>query len=104
MKPDSLYLVLCALCVFRVSLMLSKELGPFRIFERLRNSVPKSSSFYIGIRCLWCVTVWIALPVSVWFAMRDQMPCWLGLIGDVFVLWNALSSLAIVVNQQWTKG
>jgi hypothetical protein len=103
---EPLQLLIFGLAVFRLSLLLSKEDGPAWIFRKLRRSVPAKSSAKEGIQCLWCVSVWMAIPVSIYMTCRllhVELPETLILLGDWFILMLALSAVAIIVNQQWTK-
>jgi hypothetical protein len=71
------------LAVWRLSSMLSNEDGPFDVFKDIRESAPKNS----GIDCLWCVSIWIALPFALIFHF-DQF----------IIYWLAYSAIAILIN------
>lgn len=97
-------LVVYGLACFRLSLLLSKETGPAWIFSRIRRSVPAKSSAKEGIKCIWCVAIWHSIPMASFAWFQDSLPDWLTSFGDWFILMLALSSIAIIINQQWTKG
>lgn len=90
---------IAALAVYRLSLLISEEDGPAWIFRHLRNAPPKKSSLHKGIRCQWCVSVWMAGLVTVWL-------WWIGKVQpiDTPLISLALSGAAIALNQQFTKG
>lgn len=102
-QPEPYFFLLYALAVFRLSLLVSKEDGPAWIFRKLRRAVPKDSSAKIGIQCQWCVSMWMSLPVSLYAFHRQIVPEWLGYLGDWFILMLALSTVAIAINQTFTK-
>lgn len=96
--------LLYALAVFRLSLLLSKEDGPAWVFRKLRRAIPKESSAKEGIQCQWCVSVWMAIPVSLFAVFQANLPHWIASTGNWFVLMLALSAVAIAINQTFTKG
>lgn len=101
--PPFEFLIYC-LAVFRLSLLVSKEDGPAWIFRKLRRSVPARSSAKEGIHCIFCVSVWMAIPVSIFAFFHANWAPWLQTAGDWFCLMLALSTVAIVINQAFTKG
>lgn len=106
MDIQPFHFLIAVLAVFRLSLLLSKEDGPAWMFRKLRRSVPASSSAKKGISCIYCTSVWFAIPVSLYITAKmvcPVVPDWLILCGDTFLLMLALSAGAIIVNQQWTK-
>lgn len=105
--PTPFEFIVCALAVFRLTLLVSKEDGPAWIFYKLRRSVPAKSSAKEGIHCPWCVAIWMAIPVSAYITVKlagVDLPEKLVVFGDWFLLMLALSAGGIIVNQQWTKG
>jgi hypothetical protein len=98
--------IVCALAVFRLSLLLSKEDGPMWVFRKLRRSVPAKSSAKEGISCPWCVSIWFANLVVLYLCAKTfwlSEAKWFIIAGDSFLLMLALSAGAIIINQQWTK-
>jgi hypothetical protein len=92
------YLLLGGLATFRLSLLVSKEDGPAYIFRKLRKAPPKNSSAKEGLSCEWCVSVWMGAAVAAYFWVLAIIrgPEWP-------LYWLALSAIAIICNQQWTK-
>jgi hypothetical protein len=91
--------LVASLAVYRMSLLLSEEDGPAWVFRKLRNVPPKKSSLHKGIRCQWCVSVWMASLVTTWLWWIGKVPA-----QDTFLTGLSLSGAAIVLNQTFTKG
>jgi hypothetical protein len=92
------YLLLGGLATFRLSLLLSKEDGPAYIFRRIRRIPPENTSAREGLSCEWCMSVWMGAIVAVYL-------WWTKVITGVEMplYWLAMSGIAIICNQQWTK-
>jgi hypothetical protein len=91
--------LVASLAVYRMSLLLSEEDGPAWIFRKLRNVPPKKSSLHKGIRCVFCVSVWMASLVTAFLWWIDKVPA-----QETFLTGMALSGAAIALNQTFTKG
>ena len=97
-------LIVEGLAVFRLALLISKEDGPGWIFRRLRNAPPKDSSVREGIRCEWCVSIWMAVFVMMVRWIADSLGK--GAVHDllIFFLWTmAISAIGVILNQAFTK-
>lgn len=92
-------LAIGGLVVYRLALLVSSESGPAFIFRKLRRLPPKKSSLKEGLSCIWCQSIWFSAPVTAY-------EWWLGWIPpkQTPLYFLAISSIAIVINQQWTKG
>lgn len=91
--------VLCVMAVFRLATLFSKEMGPGRIFERLRKVAPPRSTAREGLSCPFCWGVW-------WAAVATGYTIVLGYV-DAFhapLWWLAVSAGAVACNQMFTKG
>lgn len=93
------YFVLGVLAAHRISLLFSKESGPFRLFQKIRKLPPPKSNARDGLQCLWCLSVYSAAIVTGYYYYLDLVN-----IFTAPIWWLSLSSGAIIVNQQWTKG
>ena len=93
-----LYLLLGGLATFRLSLLFSKEDGPAYIFRNLRKVPPKNSSAKEGLSCTWCMSIWTSALVTTYFWLLAIIP---GIEWPLY--WLAMSAIAIICNQQWTK-
>lgn len=89
-------LIIDGLATFRIANMVSSETGPFRMFKKARQSVPRKSSLWEGIRCPFCVGVYAA--TLVWVAQWHGQ-AWE--IAGIQIL--ALSGLAVVINNGLTR-
>lgn len=92
--------LIAALAVYRLSLLFSKEHGPLGMFEKLRKAPPKKSETAKWLGCLFCFSMTASAFVCfcLWLTgIREHYAAW-------FLLWCALSAVAIVSNQAFTKG
>lgn len=92
--------VVASLAVYRISLLFSKEYGPLGMFEKLRKAPPKHSETHKWLSCLFCFSMTASAFVcaALWLAgARMHYAQW-------FLIWTALSSVAIALNQTLTKG
>lgn len=89
--------VLCALAVYRLSVMIATEQGAWFIFARFRNWITtRTANTYhrwisIGFSCVLCVSFWLSLLTP--FVMTFKTPTefilyWLGCAGLVLFLWS----------------
>lgn len=82
-----LTLALATLAVYRVSYLLTRETGPFRLGERWRNLYTGENWIGEGLRCLYCISFWLCLPLGLWFGgMVDGWLYWLGIAGAIVLL------------------
>lgn len=81
--------VLVSVAVYRLSVMLTQEYGPFDIFDNLRRRFTRGGMLAKLFACPFCMSVWIAL------AGTPFLP-WYG-IGWFFVTWFALSGVAVLL-------
>lgn len=105
-------LVVAGLATFQLSFLLSKKEGPWSIFKRLREETAqearhskklRESAVHRGIQCQHCTSVWMALPVSAFVWLKPVLPMWLQIGGDWFLLFMALATLSVIINQTWTR-
>jgi hypothetical protein len=92
--------MIAALAVYRISLLFSKEYGPAGIFDKLRKVPPKKSDTYKWLSCIFCFSMTASAFVCfcLWLiGHRFHYAQW-------FLIWTALSSVAIIINQRFTKG
>lgn len=90
--------ILGGLATWRLSHMISKELGPLGVFARLRAWAAENQKgiggIYDGISCVGCVSVYIGAVASLWF------------VGDVFswiVYTLVFSAIATIIEQVYVK-
>ena len=92
------HLIAGGLVTFRIALLFSKEDGPAYIFRKIRRLPPPKSSARDGLSCEWCMSIWASALVAYYYY-------WIELITakDWPIYWLAMSAIAIIINQQWTK-
>ena len=91
---------LAALAVYRAARMIAEEDGPLFAFKRLRDRFDdKKSSFAVGIRCVYCVSFWAALPASVLLVLAGGWDLWLWPIW-----WFGLAGGAAKIYEWWKRG
>lgn len=99
-----LVLLALILATWRVSAMLTKETGPFHIFERMRELsgiehdadggvlIVPNKLFAELFSCVWCVSIWVATFWAVlWFFLPD--------IAFYASLPFAISTVAILIDR-----
>lgn len=80
------------LATYRLSLMVSKESGPMRMFRKLRGMPDKKSSLKEGLSCPLCTSVWFAAPIAGYLLYLGLFPApewplwWLSLSGGAVLL------------------
>jgi hypothetical protein len=78
--------------------LLSKENGPGDIVERLRRSRLNRGALRGVLSCEWCISIWMAALIATYMWVLHLFP------GSEWILyWLALSALAIICNQQWSR-
>lgn len=112
MTDSWLTLFICGLATFRLSVMLSNDDGPGKIFSKLRSALKREakqnptlrkSDIHNGIDCSRCSSVWVALPMALYGFQHESLHAWITETGDVFLSWMALSGLAILFNRMFPK-
>lgn len=98
--------------MFRLSVLISTDDGPAKIFSKLRSALKREakqnptlrkSDIHHGIDCSRCSSVWVALPIALYGFNRESLDGWIAAAGDVFLSWMALSALAILFNRMFPK-
>lgn len=91
--------ILGSLATFRLALLVSKEDGPYFIFKKIRKLPDKGTATEKGLACIFCTSIYSSSLVTLFF-------WWMGEIkGAYWILyWLAFSSVAIFMNQSFTKG
>lgn len=90
--------LVASLVVYRLSLMLSLEAGPGRIFKKLRNIPAPKSATKEGMACIHCSSVWYSAPVTAFLWWLKYIPTW-----EIPIYWLAFSAAAIILHHQWTE-
>jgi hypothetical protein len=81
-----------SLAVYRLALMVSKETGPCRIFERIRALPEPNGCWSKGLSCFFCQSVWWAFTFALWLYVVGAIEWhlfashWLGLSGAALII------------------
>ena len=99
---DWFHFAVFGLALWRIVSLFTSERGPFKIFERIRETfgiqhddngdivaIPDGNMGYL-LTCAWCLSMVLALPYMVLVYFFQDVMFWLS-------LWPALSALAIIV-------
>jgi branched-subunit amino acid transport protein AzlD len=95
MKMDWITFWIAALATYRITVLISRCLGPFHIFRRLREN------FYLGkwARCPYCVSPYAAALVCVTlFSVGVKEP-----IGVFLLLVFCFSGVAIILDRTFSS-
>lgn len=107
-----LNLFIASLACYRLALFLSDDVGPWRIFSKLRSTLKKEakhntalrkSALHEGIDCIRCDSVWVAIPVAIYTYNHEGLQDWLVAGVDISLLCLALSSLVILWHRALPK-
>jgi hypothetical protein len=103
------YLLIIALSTYRLSLLISKEAGPFDILERFRvwagvtydqySNPVSNGQFSAGILCPFCLSVWIGTCVTLYVGITTYLG--IGNIAIYPLLPFALSGFSVFLFK-WT--
>lgn len=108
MMLDWLTLLIYALACYRLALLFSSDLGPFRAFERLRsflkreaktNTALRKSAVHLGVTCIKCESLWFTAPIATYALFREQMIDEVVMGVDVFLLMLALSAASVIFHR-----
>jgi len=80
---------LSALAVYRLSLLIAREDGPWSVFRHVRSSAGGTMAGRL-VTCLNCLSVWISLPLA-WFVGNSLV--------ERIVAWWALSGAAVLLDR-----
>lgn len=90
---------LAAFAIYRVARMVAEEDGPMFVFKRLRDAHTNDKrSFDVGVRCFYCISVWIALPITVLLVVAGGWDMWLWP-----VWWMGLAGAAAKLYEWWKR-
>lgn len=79
-------LILVVFAIYRASIMLAEQEGPFDIFTRIRLWITNQRPPYwivAGISCPECLSFWLSLPVIFMNTGVNRILLWIGVSGIV---------------------
>lgn len=81
-----LYIV-CAVAVWRVTHLFSKEDGPFEVIYLLRKQLGQG---FFGnlLDCFYCLSIWVSIAPGIWLGKdwKEKIVYWLALSGAACLL------------------
>lgn len=94
-NPEGIvYLLLGGFLVYRLSIMIARDLGPLGAFDYLRYWIFKrfgaDSWITDGIHCPSCVGFWLSLPLGLVFGSSPfgVILWWIGIAGMITFMWR----------------
>lgn len=91
-------LLLGGLVTWRVSRMLSKEIGPLGVFARMRASAAGNhkqiGGLYDALSCVACVSVYVGFLTAVWFSWD---------LVTLILYTLAFSAIATIIERLYSK-
>lgn len=88
-----LYFAAAVFATYRLSLMVSKESGPMRLFRKLRRMPDKKSSLKEGLSCPLCTSIWFGAPVAYYLHWLGVLP-----LAEWPLWWLAFSGGAVILH------
>lgn len=89
---------IASLAVYFVTLSVTKQEGPWRIFERLRNLWLDQDWKGRGIRCHVCVSLYAALLLALALWGLGDIDGWRALL-----VWPGLAGASVVFDKWWQR-
>lgn len=83
------HFVLAGLATWRLSFLVAREDGPWRMMARLRKAAGDGMLGRL-LRCVKCASLWVAAPLA-WFVG--------GTWSELAVVWLALSGVASLIDE-----
>jgi len=87
------WLILCSLCVWRITHLFQAEDGPWDVSVRIRRL---SGEGFWGdlLDCFYCLSLWISVPFALFIGVS---------LTEKFLLWPALSAASILLERATDK-
>lgn len=110
LAPSWLSFVIYSLAVFRLSLMLSEDSGPWKLLTKFRSWLKheekkspqlKKSDVAHGVECKRCSMVWMAALLTAYLYTRHRLVEVVAMAGDAFIVWMALSGAGILLSRMF---
>lgn len=86
---DVFHFVLAALATWRISFLLAREEGPWRVMVQLRRAAGDGVVSRL-LKCVKCVSLWVAVPLAFFVGGN-----WI----ELAVVWLALSGVASLIDE-----
>lgn len=108
MSLSILAFIIYCLAVFRLSVLLADDSGPFKFITKIRsflrreekkNPILKKSDVAHGAECKRCNSLWFAFPIALFGYLHKRLWDWLATTGDILIIALAYSAVAILLNR-----
>jgi len=78
--------IIAVLAVWRVSIIITADEGPFGMFEAIRGRIDPNQTSWLGrgVRCVGCVSVWVSLLAAL--ILHSSLIEWFGLAGGALLV------------------
>ena len=57
-------IIITILAIWRLTNLITQELGPYDLFLRLRLKLQYSNSKLLDLDCFYCTSIWVAAPFA----------------------------------------
>lgn len=103
-----LCLIIVILATFRLTVLLSEDILPFRLGSKLRgwlarksktNTIVRKSAIAQGVSCPKCSSTWFAAIMSAFVFLHSSIPIEILVWLDGLTLLLALSGATIIINR-----
>lgn len=114
MNPDNwwLCLIIVILATFRLTVLLSEDILPFRLGSKLRgwltrksktNTIVRKSAIAQGVKCPKCSSIYMATFMSAFVFTHSYIPIEILVWLDGLTLLLALSGATIIINRAFPE-
>jgi len=86
-------LIIFGLATWRISSILVNEDGPFDVFFKMRERFKEGLFFDSLFSCVWCISVWVAILLTLHAIMNKTLTLYL-------MLPFALSAIAVILEEK----
>lgn len=86
--------ILASLCCFRLTVLIVRDVGPWRMFARLRSV----AHFTKLLTCVFCTSLWVAAGIETAFLLSRVHDKPVVIVCIVF----AMSGITVILDRTWT--
>lgn len=91
-----------ALAAYRLAHLVTQERGPFDVFLHLRNLHTDDDWLGHGLRCLYCVSFWLAALMSL-LVLSIFPPVAHACLQEFFLVWWGMAGLILPLDRYWRR-
>lgn len=93
-----LMFTIASLATYYIALSVTKQEGPWRLFERLRNLWLDQDWKGRGVRCHVCVSLYAALLITLALWGLGDVDT-----GHALLIWPGLAGASVLVDKYWSR-